>query len=118
MIVWTFRNEPRHLNWDYGQDPYQEYELFYNLGIDGYFTDFPASLKRYFDYKSAEHHLGKKVQKSETRNKSLTLAKIIFRKLIPAKNQNQYILQERQESPMETTLIAVTNPLFTFLIGA
>ncbi len=39
--TWTFRNEPRRLLADYGGDPKEEYKLFYALGIDGLFSDFP-----------------------------------------------------------------------------
>ena len=28
------------------QDPYLEYQTFLDLGVDGFFTDFPASLER------------------------------------------------------------------------
>ena len=47
--VFTFRNENKFLLFEYGQDPYQEFEKFYNLGIDGFFTDFPATAKRFFN---------------------------------------------------------------------
>jgi glycerophosphoryl diester phosphodiesterase len=39
--TWTFRNEQRRLPRDYGGDPVQEYLQFYQLGIDGVFSDFP-----------------------------------------------------------------------------
>jgi len=38
---WTFRNEPRRLASDYKDDPAAEYKLFFGLGIDGLFSDFP-----------------------------------------------------------------------------
>ena len=44
--AYTFRNEYQHLNWNYGQDPYVEYEHYLQAGLDGYFTDFSASLNR------------------------------------------------------------------------
>ena len=47
--VFTFRNENSNLAWDYGQDPWKEYDLYMDLGVDGYFTDFPATLDRYLD---------------------------------------------------------------------
>ena len=40
---YTFRNEDRQLAWDYEQDPYNEMKQFLDLGVDGYFTDFPAT---------------------------------------------------------------------------
>jgi glycerophosphoryl diester phosphodiesterase len=39
--AYTFRNEPRRLASDYNGDPMAEYKLFYQLGVDGLFTDFP-----------------------------------------------------------------------------
>ncbi len=56
MILYTFRNEYEFLLWDYGQDPYEEYQRFLDLGIDGYFTDFAASLHRFLESKRAEHN--------------------------------------------------------------
>ncbi len=38
---YTFRNEDRYLAKDYGNDPIQEYLQFYELGVDGVFSDFP-----------------------------------------------------------------------------
>lgn len=38
---YTFRNEPRRLASDFAGDPVAEYRLFYQLGVDGLFTDFP-----------------------------------------------------------------------------
>lgn len=39
--TWTFRNEAAMLASDYGDDPLREYVQFYELGIDGLFSDFP-----------------------------------------------------------------------------
>jgi glycerophosphoryl diester phosphodiesterase len=39
--TWTFRNEPRRLASDFKDDPAREYQLFYALGVDGVFSDFP-----------------------------------------------------------------------------
>lgn len=39
--TWTFRNEPRRLAADYGGNPLLEYLQFYELGVDGVFSDFP-----------------------------------------------------------------------------
>ncbi|HET9548887.1 MAG TPA: glycerophosphodiester phosphodiesterase family protein [Candidatus Binatia bacterium] len=38
---WTFRNEQRRLVSDYAGNPINEYLQFYDLGIDGVFSDFP-----------------------------------------------------------------------------
>jgi glycerophosphoryl diester phosphodiesterase len=39
--TWTFRSEPFRLATQYGGDPINEYLQFYELGIDGVFSDFP-----------------------------------------------------------------------------
>jgi glycerophosphoryl diester phosphodiesterase len=39
--TWTFRNEQRRLASDYAGNPVNEYLLFYRLGVDGVFADFP-----------------------------------------------------------------------------
>jgi glycerophosphoryl diester phosphodiesterase len=39
--TWTFRNEQRRLASDYEGNPINEYLLFYALGVDGVFSDFP-----------------------------------------------------------------------------
>jgi glycerophosphoryl diester phosphodiesterase len=39
--TWTFRNEPRRLVSDFKDDPAREYKLYYALGVDGVFSDFP-----------------------------------------------------------------------------
>jgi glycerophosphoryl diester phosphodiesterase len=38
--TWTFRNEQRRLPSDYQGNPMNEYLQFYDLGIDGVFSDF------------------------------------------------------------------------------
>jgi glycerophosphoryl diester phosphodiesterase len=37
---YTFRDEPNYLAADYNLDPIKEYELFFELGVDGVFSDF------------------------------------------------------------------------------
>jgi glycerophosphoryl diester phosphodiesterase len=39
--TWTFRNEGRRLASDFKGDAAAEYRAFYNLGVDGLFSDFP-----------------------------------------------------------------------------
>ena len=39
--AYTFRNEQRRLTFDLNKDPKAEYLLFYRLGVDGLFSDFP-----------------------------------------------------------------------------
>lgn len=41
MHTWTFRAESIFLASDYGKDPAAEYRQFYDLGLDGVFSDFP-----------------------------------------------------------------------------
>lgn len=48
--VYTFRNEFQNLAFDYGQDPLEEIEIFRKIGIDGYFTDFPRTMYKYFNH--------------------------------------------------------------------
>ena len=40
VVPFTFRDEPRRLTSDYQGDPKAEYKKFYDLGVDGVFTDF------------------------------------------------------------------------------
>ena len=51
--VFTFRNEDEKLLFEYGQDPFNEYQTFLDLGIDGFFTDFPSTANRFLN--SASH---------------------------------------------------------------
>ncbi|MEH2225446.1 glycerophosphodiester phosphodiesterase [Nostoc sp.] len=39
--VWTFRNEDCFLPLDFQGNPQAEYELFFSLGVDGVFSDYP-----------------------------------------------------------------------------
>lgn len=41
--AYTFRDEQRRLLKDYAGDPRKEYQRFYSLGLDGVFSDFPAT---------------------------------------------------------------------------
>ncbi|MFQ4135633.1 glycerophosphodiester phosphodiesterase family protein [Nodosilinea sp. PGN35] len=41
--AYTFRSEGRFLAADYQGNPAKEYEQFIELGVDGYFTDFPGT---------------------------------------------------------------------------
>ncbi|HEX8426459.1 glycerophosphodiester phosphodiesterase [Hymenobacter sp.] len=43
--AYTFRNEPRYLLPAYGNNPINEYKNFYNLGLDGVFTDFTPTAR-------------------------------------------------------------------------
>ena len=41
--TWTFRDEAHRLAYDYGDNPLEEYLQFYELGIDGVFSDFTGT---------------------------------------------------------------------------
>jgi glycerophosphoryl diester phosphodiesterase len=41
--TWTFRNEPQYLAADYGGNEIEEYLQFFELGIDGVFSDFAGT---------------------------------------------------------------------------
>ncbi|MEH1940737.1 MAG: glycerophosphodiester phosphodiesterase [Nostoc sp.] len=45
--VWTFRNEDCFLPLDFQGNPQGEYELFFSLGVDGVFTDYPDTAGYY-----------------------------------------------------------------------
>lgn len=44
--TYTFRNEPATLAPEYGSDPLREYQRFFELGIDGVFSDFADTALR------------------------------------------------------------------------
>lgn len=44
--VWTFRNEDFFLPLDFQGNPQEEYKLFFSLGIDGVFSDYPDIAKQ------------------------------------------------------------------------
>lgn len=47
---YTLRNEYQYLAWDYGQDPVNEYEDLFRMGIDGAFTDFPDTYGNFLNH--------------------------------------------------------------------
>ncbi|ELU07955.1 hypothetical protein CAPTEDRAFT_127725 [Capitella teleta] len=67
--VYTFRNEDKYLAWNYNQDPVLEYEDYLKQKVDGYFTDFPATLVRKLDCV-----YGEDASKASSLNLSLELA--------------------------------------------
>ena len=44
--VYTFAQDQDDLPWSYGKDPYLEFHSYVNIGIEGFFVDFPATAKR------------------------------------------------------------------------
>ena len=53
--VYTFAHDQDEFSWTYGKDPYLEYQSHFNIGIDGYFTDFPGTAKRFLNVKGRCH---------------------------------------------------------------
>lgn len=51
FVVYTLRNEFVYYAFDYGQDPYAEFQHYLDLGTDMIFTDFPGSLCQFYKYK-------------------------------------------------------------------
>jgi len=47
--VFTLRNEGQFLPWSDGCDPHVQLDRFAQLGVDGLFTDFPATAVRYLE---------------------------------------------------------------------
>jgi len=50
--VYTFRNEARYLASSYTGNPQVEYAAFFNLGVDGLFSDFPSTADLVRDQRS------------------------------------------------------------------
>ena len=51
--AYTFRNESRYLASSYSNNPQNEYAAFMNLGVDGFFSDFPGTADLVRDQLSA-----------------------------------------------------------------
>lgn len=50
---YTYRNENQFLHFNFGQDPYMEFDYWINkVGVDGLFTDFTGSLHNYQEWTS------------------------------------------------------------------
>ena len=47
--VFTMRDEAQFILENSHGNPHREYEQFLKLGVDGFFTDFPHTLRRYLD---------------------------------------------------------------------
>jgi glycerophosphoryl diester phosphodiesterase len=63
---YTFRSESKYLLSNYKNDPENEYLRFYELGVDGLFTDFPDAA-----VKARKTYLAKLSAKSSSKNKEL-----------------------------------------------
>ena len=59
---YTFRNEDRYLASDYNGNPELEYKQFFELGVDGLFTDFPGTgvevVNRLYPFSAVDPLLG------------------------------------------------------------
>ena len=49
VYAYTFKNELPTLKWDYRGDMHNELHQFYQMGLDGYFSDFPNTVRSYLD---------------------------------------------------------------------
>ncbi len=49
VFAYTFRNELSSLKWDYQGDAHAEMEKFFELGLNGYFTDFPNTARSFLN---------------------------------------------------------------------
>ena len=47
IFPWTFKNELRSLCWDYLGDVQNELAQFFQLGIDGFFADYPNTVSSF-----------------------------------------------------------------------
>jgi len=49
VYAYTFKNELTSLCWNYLGDVQNELDKFYDLGLDGYFADYPNTVRSFFD---------------------------------------------------------------------
>ena len=49
IFPWTFKNELSSFCWDYLGDVQNELEQFFQLGIDGFFADYPNTVSSFLD---------------------------------------------------------------------
>ena len=49
VFAYTFKNELFSLKWDYQGHVFSELQKFYDLGIDGYHSDFPYTVRSFLD---------------------------------------------------------------------
>ena len=57
VYAYTFKNELNTLCWNYEGDVRNELEKFYMLGIDGYFADYPNTVRSFLDGKDCSRSL-------------------------------------------------------------
>ena len=57
VYAYTFKNELDTLCWNYEGDVRNELEKFYMLGIDGYFADYPNTVRSFLDGKDCSRSL-------------------------------------------------------------
>jgi len=53
LHVYTFAHDQQLMDnrfpWNFGADPYSEYQFYAGMGVDGLFTDFPAMARRFLN---------------------------------------------------------------------
>ena len=49
VFAYTFANELNSLCWNYQGEMTHELQQFYDIGLDGYFTDFPHTARAFLD---------------------------------------------------------------------
>ena len=49
VYAYTFKNELTSLCWNYLGDVKNELDKFYTLGLDGFFADYPNTLRSFLD---------------------------------------------------------------------
>lgn len=62
VFAYTFDNELASLKWDYGGDVRNELDKFLTLGLDGYFADYPNTVRSFLESSTDCH--GKNASKS------------------------------------------------------
>ena len=49
VYAYTFKTEPSSFCWEYEGDYRNELDRFFGLGLDGYFSDFPNTVRSFLD---------------------------------------------------------------------
>ena len=86
--VYTFAHDKEDsLPWNFGKDPYLEYTYYLKVGIDGFFTDFPAIANRFLGENDVcDLNIGKRLCRSEP----LLIVLLVLVALIYVEHTYQY----------------------------
>ena len=49
VYAYTFKTEPSSFCWEHAGDYRNELDRFFGLGLDGYFSDFPNTVRSFLD---------------------------------------------------------------------